>query len=118
MTRKYIQYDKFTAFFLTLIDKQAYNLLKYLAFSEKLISLSYELLKESLVFIFSVPALNPERDQSFMKCCDKVNRKRKTLLHKCNFECQLGIQICDLSISGINIPNLEEEFIQKSRSSI
>ncbi|VDP65709.1 unnamed protein product [Schistosoma curassoni] len=49
VTRKYVKDNKFTADFLTFIDKEAYSLLKNLAFPEKPFSLSYGSLKGLLI---------------------------------------------------------------------
>lgn len=101
------------------IYKEAYNLLKNMAFPDKSISLSYESVKELPLSHTPWAAVNAEKDQSFIKWCEKMIRRLKLQKQsaKCNSRDEFETQFHGQLITGSNIQNLERKFIHKPKSS-
>ncbi|CAH8494445.1 unnamed protein product [Schistosoma turkestanicum] len=124
MTRKDVKDDKIVAHFLTFIGKEAYSLLKTLAYPEKPISLPYAMLKELLLNHVKCPGFECRERAKFHKMIRQNDQNVKEFIFelqkqavKCNCGDQLHVQLRDRLIAGINIPSLERELLRMSNCS-
>ncbi|CAH8652284.1 unnamed protein product [Schistosoma intercalatum] len=119
MTKKDVKGDKIVAHFLTFIGREAYSLLKTLAYPEKPISLPYAILKELLLSHVKCTSFECREWTKFHKMvCRNDQKAREFILElqkqaaKCNFGYQLHVQLRDRIIAGINIPSLERKLLK------
>ncbi|VDP29056.1 unnamed protein product [Schistosoma margrebowiei] len=119
MTKKDVKGDKIVAHFLTFIGREAYSLLKTLAYPERPISLPYATLKELLLNHVKCTGFECRERAKFHKMVRQNDQKvREFILElqkqaaKCNFGDQLHVQLRDRLIAGINIPSLERELLR------
>ncbi|CAH8542619.1 unnamed protein product [Schistosoma intercalatum] len=119
MTKKDVKGEKIVAHFLTFIGREAYSLLKTLAYPEKPISLPYATLKELLLSHVKCTSFECRERAKFHKMVRQNDQKvREFILElqkqaaKCNFGDQLHVQLRDRLIAGINIPSLERELLR------
>ncbi|CAH8495568.1 unnamed protein product [Schistosoma mattheei] len=119
MTKKDVKGGKIVAHFLTFIGREAYSLLKTLAYPEKPISLPYATLKELLLSHVKCTSFECRERAKFHKMVRQNDQKvREFILElqkqaaKCNFGDQLHVQLRDRLIAGINIPSLERELLK------
>ncbi|VDP71017.1 unnamed protein product [Schistosoma mattheei] len=125
MTKKDVEGDKIMAHFLTFIGKEAYSLLKTLAYPEKSISLPYTTLKKPL--FNHVKCLSFERRErtKFHKMIRENDQKVEEFIlelqkqaAKCNFGDPLHVQLRDRLIAGINLPGLERDLLRMPSCSL
>ncbi|CAI2728988.1 unnamed protein product [Schistosoma spindalis] len=119
MTKKDVKGDKIVAHFLTFIGKEAYSLLKTLAYPEKPISLTYATIKELLLNHVKCTSFECRESAKFHKMtCRNDQKVKKFILElqkqaaKCNFGDQLHVQLRDRLIAGINISGFERELLR------
>ncbi|VDP39509.1 unnamed protein product [Schistosoma curassoni] len=119
MTKKDVKGDKIMAHFLTFIGKEAYSLLKTLAYSEKSISLPYATLKELLFNHVKCLSFERRERRKFHKMIRENDQNVQEFIlelqkqaAKCNFGDRLHVQLRDRLTAGINIPSLERELLR------
>ncbi|CAH8438997.1 unnamed protein product [Schistosoma haematobium] len=119
MTKKDVEGDKIVAHFLTFIGREAYSLLKTLAYPEKPISLPHATLKELLLSHVKCTSFECHERAKFHKMVRQNDQKAREFIlelqkqaTKCNFGDQLHVQLRDRLIAGINIPSLERELLK------
>ncbi|VDP86286.1 unnamed protein product [Echinostoma caproni] len=117
-TRKGFDGERKTAHFLTVIGKDAYSLLKNLAFPDSPISLSYESLKTLLLeHLQPVNFKAAERAKFNLLTSGGSQPVRDFILQlqtqasRCNFGDQLQTQLRDRIIVGINYPELQQKLL-------
>ncbi|VDO95302.1 unnamed protein product [Schistosoma mattheei] len=119
MTKKDVKGDKIVAHFLTFIGREAYSLLKTLAYPEKPTSLPYATLKGLLLNHVKWTSFKYREKENFHKMIRQSDQKvREFILElqkqaaKYNFGDQLHVQLRDRLIAGLNIPDLERELLR------
>ncbi|VDO94094.1 unnamed protein product [Schistosoma mattheei] len=119
MTKKDVKGNKIMAHFLTFIGREAYSLLKTLAYPEKPISPPYATLKELLLNHVKCTSFECRERAKFHKMVRQNDQKVGGFIlelqkqaAKCNFGDQLHVQLRDRLIAGINIPGLERELLR------
>ncbi|VDP50147.1 unnamed protein product [Schistosoma curassoni] len=119
LTKKDVISTKIVAYFLTLIRREAYSLLKTLEYPEKPISLPYATLKELLLNHVKCTRLESRERAKFHKMVRRNDQKVTEFIlklqkqaAKCNLSDQLHVKLRDRLISGINIPGLERELLR------
>ncbi|VDO66432.1 unnamed protein product [Schistosoma margrebowiei] len=124
MTKKDVKGDKIVAHFLTFVGREAYSLLKTLAYPEKPISLLYATFKELLLNHITCTSFECREGVKFHKMVRQNDQKvREFILElqkqaaKFNFGDQLHVQLRDRLIAGINIPGLERELLRMTNCS-
>ncbi|VDP89250.1 unnamed protein product [Echinostoma caproni] len=108
ITRKGLDEERKTAYFLTVIGKDAYSLLKNMAFPDSPISLSYESLKTLLLKHLQPANFETAERAKFhsltrgecQPVCDFI-LQLQTQVSRCNFGNQLQTQLRDRLIAGI-----------------
>lgn len=118
LTRKDLKEDKKTVNFLAIIGKEAYSLIKNLAFPEPPVSLSFEAIKELLLRHLqpiNFEAAERARFHSLQRREQQDIRpfilELQTQAARCNFGDQLQVQLRDRLIAGINNPNLQRKLL-------
>ncbi|VDP75138.1 unnamed protein product [Echinostoma caproni] len=118
LTRKSLDAEKKTAHFLSAVWKEAYVLIKHLAFPESPIQLKYEELKDLLLKHFqSVNFEATERAKFHCLACDPNQSVRDFILQlqtqaaHCNFKNQLQTQLRNKLIAGINCSELQQQLL-------
>ncbi|VDP93060.1 unnamed protein product [Echinostoma caproni] len=117
-TRKGPDGERKTVYFLTVIGKDAYSLLKDLAFPDSHISLSYESLN-SLLLKYLQPANFEATERAKFHSLTRGGSQpeRDFILQlqmeasRFNFGDQLQTQLCDRLIAGINCPELQQKLL-------
>ncbi|VDO79532.1 unnamed protein product [Schistosoma mattheei] len=119
MTKKDVKGGKIVAHFLTFIGREAYSLLKTLAYPEKPISLPYATLKELLLSHVKCTSFECRERAKFHKMVRQNDQKAREFIlvlqkqaAKCNFGDQLHVQLRDRLIAGLNIQSLERELLK------
>ncbi|CAH8602377.1 unnamed protein product [Schistosoma mattheei] len=119
MTKEDDEDVNIVAYFLTFIGREAYSLLKTLAYPEKPISLPYATLKELLLSHVKCTSFECRERAKFHKMVRQNDQKAREFIlelqkqaAKCNFGDQLHVQLRDRLIAGINIPSLERELLK------
>ncbi|CAH8662610.1 unnamed protein product [Schistosoma haematobium] len=119
MTKEDDEDVNIVAHFLTFIGREAYSLLKTLAYPEKPISLPYATLKELLLSHVKCTSFECRERAKFHKMIRQNDQKAREFIlelqkqaAKCNFGDQLHVQLRDRLIAGINIPSLERELLR------
>ncbi|VDP83992.1 unnamed protein product [Schistosoma mattheei] len=118
MTKKDVRCDKIVSHILKFIWKEAYSLLKSMAYLEKPISLPYATIKELLLNHVKCTRFEcRERAKFYKMICQNDQKIREFIVElqkqavKCNIGDQLHVQLTDQLIAGINIPGLERELL-------
>ncbi|VDP56484.1 unnamed protein product [Schistosoma mattheei] len=124
MTKKDVKSDENVAHFLTFIGREAYSLIKTLAYPEKPISLPYATLKELLLNHVKCTSFECHERAKFHEMIRQNDQKvREFILElpkqaaKCIFGGRLHVQLRDQLIAGINIPCLEKELLRMTNCS-
>ena len=118
MTKDANKKDKQTAYFLTFIGKEAYALLKNLAYPKKPISLSYDELKALLLHHLQPVNFEIAERAKFNELRRKPDQKIRefilqlqTQASKCGFGDQLEVNLRDRIIAGIELPELKQQLL-------
>ncbi|VDP06220.1 unnamed protein product, partial [Schistosoma mattheei] len=118
MTKKGVKCGRIVVHFLIFIGKEAYSLIRTLAYPEKPISLPCATLKELLSNHVKCTSFKYHEGAKFHKMIRRNNQKvREQILElqeqaaKCNFGDQLHVQLRDRLIAGVNIPGLERKLL-------
>ncbi|CAH8630502.1 unnamed protein product [Schistosoma intercalatum] len=119
MTKKDVKGDKIVAHFPTFIGREAYSLLKTLAYPEKPISLPYATLKELLLSHVKCTSFECRERAKFHKMVRQNDQKAREFIlelqkraAKCSFGDQLHVQLRDRLIAEINIPSLKRGLLK------
>ncbi|VDP90382.1 unnamed protein product [Echinostoma caproni] len=114
LTRKSLDAEKKTAHFLSAVGKEAYALMKNLAFPESLIQLKYEELKDLLLKHFQPVNFEAAERAKFHYLARDPNQsvrdfilQLQTQAAHCNFKDQLQTQLRDRLVAGINCSELQ-----------
>ncbi|VDP35797.1 unnamed protein product [Schistosoma curassoni] len=107
MTKKDLKGDKIVAHFLTFIGREAYSLLKTLAYPEKPISLPYATFKELLLSHVKCTSFECRERVKFHNMVHQNDQKVREFILElqkqaamCNFGDQLNVQLRDRLIAG------------------
>ena len=118
LTRKDAEDDKKCAHFLNFAGKDAYSLIKNLAFPDPPISLQYDKLKQLLlrhVQPINFEAAERAKFDMLVRRSDQNVREfilqLQTQATKCNYGNQLDIHLRDRLIVGVNFPDLQQKLL-------